>query len=116
MSSTPASIGKRAPMDALRKSALVAGIFYLITFISIPTLAMYGPIKTDAAWILGSGPDGPVLLGTILELIVALAGIGTAVALFPVIKRQSEGFALGFVASRTVEAGMIFVCVVSLVS
>jgi hypothetical protein len=103
-------------MDSLRKTALVAGIFYLITFISIPTLAMYGPIKTDAAWILGSGPDGPVLLGTVLELIVALAGIGTAVALYPVIKRQSEGFAFGFVAARTVEAGMIFVGVVSLLS
>src|SRR6187551_123663 len=85
----------RAPMDSLRKTALVAGIFYLITFISIPTLALYGPVKTDPAWILGSGPDAPILLGTVLEIIVALAGIGTAVALFPVIKRQSEGFALG---------------------
>jgi hypothetical protein len=103
-------------MDSLRKTALVAGIFYLITFISIPTLALYAPVKTDPAWILGSGPDAPILLGTVLEIIVALAGIGTAIALFPVVKRQSEGFALGFAAARIVEAGMIFVGVVSLVS
>ena len=107
---------KRVPMDSMRKTALVAGLFYLITFISIPTLALYGPVKTDPAWILGSGPDTPVLLGTVLELIVALAGIGTAIALYPVVRRQNEGFALGLVASRTVEAGMIFVGVVSLVS
>jgi len=100
----------------MRKNSLVAGLFYLLTFVSIPTLAIYGPLKTDPAWILGSGPDSGILLGTVLELIVALAGIGTAIALYPVVKRQNEGFALGLVASRTVEAGMIFVGVVSLVS
>jgi hypothetical protein len=107
---------KRVPMDSMRKTALVAGLFYLITFVSIPTLAIYSTVKSDPAWILGSGPDTGVLLGTVLELIVALAGIGTAIALFPVVKRQNEAFALGLVASRTVEAGMIFVGVVSLVS
>ena len=107
---------QRVPMDSMRKTALVAGLFYLITFISIPTLALYGPLKSDPAWILGSGADTGVLLGTVLELIVALAGIGTAIALFPVVKRQNEGFALGFVASRTIEASMIFTGVVSLVS
>ena len=105
----------RAPTDPMRKNSLVAGLFYLLTFVSI-TLAIYGPLKTDPAWILGSGPDSSILLGTVLELIVALAGIGTAIALYPVLKRQNEGFALGLVASRTVEAGMIFVGVVSLVS
>ena len=107
---------KRVPMDSMRKTALVAGVFYLITFISIPTLSLYGPLKTDPAWILGSGSDSSVLLGTVLELIVALAGIGTAVALFPVVRRQSEGFALGFVTTRVVEAAMIFTGVVSLLS
>ena len=74
---------RRAPMDPMRKTALVAGLFYLITFISIPTLALYSTLKTDPAWILGSGSVTGVLVGTVLELIVALAGIGTAVALYP---------------------------------
>jgi hypothetical protein len=107
---------KRAPMTSLRKTALVAGIFYLITFISIPTLALYGPAKNHRDWILTSGSHTGVLVGAFLEVIVALAGIGTAVTLYPVVKRQNEGAALGFVAARVLEASMIFVGVVSLLS
>jgi Domain of unknown function (DUF4386) len=107
---------KRVPMDSLRKTALVAGIFYLITFISIPTLALYGPVKNHRDWILGSGGHTAVLAGGFLEMIVALAGIGTAVTLYPVVKRQNEGVALGFVAARVVEAGIIFTGVISLLS
>ena len=84
-------------MDSLRKTALVAGALYLITFVSIPTLVLYGPVLSDPNYIVGPGPDTPSLVGGILEMIVALAGIGTAVALYPVVKRQNEGVALGFV-------------------
>src|SRR6188472_3775763 len=52
----------RAPMDSMRKTALVAGIFYLITFISIPTLALYGPVKTDPNFILNVGGDTAILV------------------------------------------------------
>ena len=103
-------------MSSTRKTALVAGVFYLITFISIPTLALYGPVKDNRDWILSSGGHTAVLVGGFLEVIVALAGIGTAVTLYPVVKRQNEGTALGFVAARVVEAGMIFTGVVSLLS
>ncbi len=107
---------KGIPMSPTRKTALVAGIFYLITFISIPTLALYGPVKNHRDWILGSGSHTAVLVGGFLEVIVALAGIGTAVTLYPVVKRQNEGAALGFVASRLLEAAMLFTGVVSLLS
>ena len=103
-------------MTALRKTALVAGVFYLITFISIPTLFLYGSLKTDRNFITSSGSSTGVLVGAFLEVIVALAGIGTAVTLFPVIKRQNEGMALGFAAVRTLEAAMIFTGVLSLLS
>ena len=83
-------------MTALRKTALVAGIFYLITFVSIPTLFLYGDLRTDRNFITSSGSSTGVLWGAFLEVIVALAGIGTAVTLFPVVKRQNEGMALGF--------------------
>src|SRR5271154_5367795 len=106
----------RIPMTSLRKTALVAGVFYLITFVSIPTLALYGPVKNHRDWILSSGSHTGVLVGGFLEVIVALAGIGTAVTLYPVVKRQNEGVALGFVAARVLEAGMIFTGVVSLLS
>ena len=107
---------KKVPMTSLRKTALVAGIFYLITFVSIPTLSLYGPVKNHRDWILGSGAHTGVLVGGFLEVIVALAGIGTAVTLYPVVKRQNEGAALGFVAARVLEAVMIFTGVVSLLS
>jgi Domain of unknown function (DUF4386) len=107
---------KGIPMTSLRKTALVAGVFYLITFISIPTLALYGPVKNHRDWILSSGAHTGVLVGGLLEVIVALAGIGTAVTLYPVVKRQNEGVALGFVAARVLEAAMIFTGVVSLLS
>jgi hypothetical protein len=88
-------------MTPLRKTALVAGIFYLTTFISIPTLGLYGSMKTDQNFVISWGSNTGVLWGAFLEVIVALAGIGTAVTLFPVVKRQHEGMALGFVAVRT---------------
>jgi hypothetical protein len=103
-------------MSPARKTALVAGIFYLITFVSIPTLALYGPVKNHRDWILSPGGHTAVLVGGFLEVIVALACIGTAVTLYPVVKRQNEATALGFVAARVLEAGMIFTGVVSLLS
>ena len=107
----PAHPGNETSPDGPeRKTALVGGVlFYLITFVSIPDAGLYSVLKTDPVYVLGSGSDTGVLLGTVLELVVALAGIGTAVALFPVVRRQSESLALGFVATRIVEAALIFV-------
>ena len=116
MTTTLRTTTERVPMDSMRKTALVAGIFYLITFVSIPTLAIYGPVRDHPDWILGSGGHTAVLVGGFLEVIVALAGIGTAVTLYPVVKRQNEGLALGFVTARVLEGVMIFTGVVSLLS
>jgi len=102
-------------MSPLRKTALAAGVLYILTFVSIPTLFLYGPVKS-ANYILGPGPDTAVLVGGILEVIVALAGIGTAVALFPVLKRQNEVLALGFVGSRVLEAAGILTGVACLLA
>ncbi len=105
----------RVPMDPLRKTSLVAGVLYLLTFVSIPTLFLYGPVKS-LNYITGPGPDTSALFGGILEMIVALACIGTAVALYPVVKRQHEGVAMGFVGVRVLEGATIFAGVVTLLS
>ncbi len=102
-------------MDSTRKISLTAGLLYLLTFVSIPTLFLYSSVR-GANYIVGPGPDTRVFIGVVLELIVALAGIGTAVALYPVVKRQNEGVALGFVGVRTLEAAMIFVGAFSLLA
>lgn len=94
---------------------MAGGIFYLLTFVSIPTLGLYRSVRAPN-FVVGSGPDTPVILGVLLEMVVALAGIGTACALYPVLKRQGEARAVGFVASRTLEAATIYVGIVSLMS
>jgi hypothetical protein len=96
----------RVPMDSLRKTALIAGLFYLISFVSIPTLLLYTAVH-EPNFIVGPGPDTPVLIGGVLEMIVALAGLGSAVALYPIVKRQNEGMALGLVGTRTIEGAVI---------
>ena len=106
---------ERSPMSSLRKTALVAGILYLLTFVSIPTLALYNQVK-GVNYVLGSGPDTYAIIGGILEIIVALAGIGTAVVLYPVLRKQNESAALGLVAARILESGTIFVGVAFLLS
>jgi hypothetical protein len=98
-----------------RKIAIVAGVLYLLTFVSIPIFALYAPVH-DPNYVIGPGPDTAVIFGGILEIIVALACIGTAVALYPVIKRQDEGRAMGFVGARVLEAGTIFAGVVCLLA
>jgi hypothetical protein len=94
-------------MTSTRKTALASGIIYLMTFASIPTLSLYGPIH-DANYIVGQGPDTAVIVGGILEMIVGLACVGTAVALYPVLRKQNEALALGLVSARVLEATTIF--------
>ncbi len=103
-------------MTSLRKTALVAGLLYLITYLAIPTLGLYGPVLGEADFILGSGARSDVLWGALLELIVVVAIVGTGVVLFPVLRRQEEGVALGFVTSRLFEGGVITVGIISLLS
>jgi hypothetical protein len=112
---TPAAT--RPAMDPMRRRSLAAGILYLITFVSIPTLALYKPVKDQVGdFVLGAGSDTGVMWAALSEVIVGLAGIGTAIVLFPVLKRQSETPALGLVAARIVEATLIFVGVISVLS
>lgn len=106
---------ERAPMSSMRKHALAAGVLYLLTFVSIPTLALYSSVH-QPNYIIGTGPDSSVIIGGILEIIMALACIGTAVALYPVLKKQNEGVALGLVGSRILEAGTIFAGVMFLLT
>ena len=103
-------------MSPDRKLALAAGVFYLLTFVSIPTLFLYDQVRNNPNYILSPGPDTAVLFGAILEIIVALAGIGTAVTLYPVLKRQNEAAALGLVGSRVLEAAGILAGVACLLT
>jgi hypothetical protein len=107
----------KAPMDPVRRATLAAGLFYIGTFVfSIPALGLYEGVLDDQNFVLGAGSDQGVLWGGLIEILTALTGIGTAVALYPVIKRHGPGRAVGFVASRTLEAAMIFTGVLAVLA
>src|SRR5215470_4577646 len=111
------SLEQGVVMTAPRKLAIAAGVCYLITdFPAFAAVILYTPILNNVNYIIGSGPDTPVLLGAFFELIVAFGVVGTAVALFPVVKRQNEAVAMGYVGLRTLEAGIIAIGVVSLLA
>jgi hypothetical protein len=103
-------------MDPLRRTAFIAGVMYLITFAgSIPARFYFlDPVLSDPDYIVGPGADPRVLVGGLLDLVTALAGIASAVVLFRVVKRQNETLALGLVTSRLLEAAIMAVGVVSL--
>jgi hypothetical protein len=98
--------------------ARVTGVLFLITYItSIPAFfVFYAPVLKDPGYITGAGPDTSVLLGAFLEVLLIIANIGTALALFPVLKRQNEVLALGYVTARLVECGFIAVGILSLLA
>ena len=106
-----------ARADSWRKLALVGGVLYLMTFaFSIPAVFLLEPVLSNPDYIISGGADSQVLLGTLFDLITALACIGTAVALFPVIRRQSEAASLGFVTTRIFEGAIIVIGVASLMA
>lgn len=104
-------------VDTRRGTALLAGVLYLATFLaSIPAVFLLGPVLDDPAYVLGDGADTRVLAGAALDIVNALACIGTAVVLLPVVRRQHEALAQGFLASRVLEAAIILTGVVSVLA
>ena len=102
-----------------QKIARVTGVLFLITYITSipPVLFLYGPLLDDPRYILGGGAaDNGLSLGALLELILIVANIGSAVVLWPVAKRVNEILALGFVTARVMESVFIAVGVLSLLT
>jgi hypothetical protein len=105
------------PTAAEQRTARVMGAWFLGTFVfSIPAFWFYEPLIGHAGYVTGSGQDTRVAVGALLEVCLAVCGIATAVVVFPVLRRVSEGTALGYVASRTVESVLVLVGVLSLMT
>jgi hypothetical protein len=99
-----------------QRNARIFGVLFIVTFLtSIPALALYQPVLDDpAAYIAGDGKDSQIYLGAFLELLLIIANVGTAVVLYPIVRRQNELLAIGYVAARIIECvfiagGIIFV-------
>ena len=109
--------GKALPTPAERRAAAWAGWFMAITFItSIPALILYDPVLNDTSYILGAGSETRIQLAAFMEILLMISAIGVAVVMFPILRRQSEGLALGYVASRIIESAVIGVGLISLLS
>ena len=105
-------------MSPVRKTAFIAGLLFIITFVvSIPAaLFLYTPVLDHTDYILGAGADNRIAFGALLEMILIVANIGTAVVLFPILKRQNETLSLGYVAARIMESMFIAVGLLSLMA
>src|ERR1700759_140994 len=104
-------------MSLDQKRARVFGVLYLITFVtSILALALYQPVLDHpVAYIAGAGHDKQILFGALLELLLIVANLGTAVVIFPILRRQNEELSLGYVIARTIECTFILVGIVAVV-
>ena len=92
-------------------------MFLITYFTSIPAaLVLYTPLLDDPRYIVGAGADNSVRLGAFLELILIIANIGTAVVLYPIVRRQNEILALGYVTARVMESVFIAVGIISLLT
>src|SRR3954453_7635984 len=98
-----------------QKRARVFGVLYLITYLtSIPALALYQPVLDHpVAYIAGAGHDTQILFAALLELLLIIANIGTAVVILPIVRRQNEDLALGYVTARVIECTFILVGILS---
>jgi hypothetical protein len=113
--SSATRLNQRRAISLLRKVSLTAGTLYILAFLSIPAFFLYRPIH-GPNFITGPTNNNAVFVGGLLKIIVALAGVATAIILYPVLRRQNESLALGLVASRVLDAGTMFVGLAFLLS
>jgi hypothetical protein len=105
-------------MPAHRRISLAFGALYLITFAtSIPALLLFQPVLDDpAGYAANGGSDNRIFLGAFLELLLIAANIGTALVVYPLLKRVNHILALGYVAARIMESVFILVGILAVLS
>jgi uncharacterized protein DUF4386 len=104
-----------------QKTARLFGWLFIATFVtSIGARFLFidglGADWQNMRFIPGAGSDTSMYLGAILEFLLIVTNIGTAVVLYPIVRRQSEGLALGYVTARIVECTFILVGLISIIS
>ena len=105
-------------MSPTRRISFAFGVLFLITFVtSIPALILFQPVLDDpVGFVANGGNDNRIFLGALLELLLILANIATAVVIYPILKRQNHILALGYVTARIVESTFILVGILAVLS
>ena len=100
----------RTQADPTRKTAIALGVLFLLTWITaIAAAILYLPVLDDPRWVLGSGSDTGIRLGALLELGLIVTNLGTAIVIYPLLRRHNEKLSLAYVAARVVECTFILV-------
>jgi hypothetical protein len=117
-SATQADVAPRRSFEESQRLARLTGVLFLVTFVTSipPVVTFYAPALHDPAFVLGGGFDTGISWGALLELILILANIGTALTLYPVLRRRFEVLSLGYVAARLTECGFIAVGILALMA
>ena len=101
-----------------KRRAHIAGWLMASTFLTsiLAALVLYTPVLDDTDYILGAGEDTRITFGALMEFLLMIGNVGTAVVMYPILKRYSETLSLSYVASRTIESTIIGVGAISLLS
>lgn len=103
--------------EKTRRAMLATGILFILTFVtSIPALWFYSPVIDHPDYVLGGGHDARVTIGALFEIALVVCNAGTAITLYPVVRRFTETVAIGYVASRLFESVMIALGLLSLLA
>jgi hypothetical protein len=105
-------------VNTYRKTAILAGALYILAAVtSIVALVEYRPVLHDSAYVLkGSAHATRVATGAVLESVLAFSIIGISLAMFPILRKRNESLALGYACFRLLEATIIIVGIISLLS
>ncbi|MET3720560.1 MULTISPECIES: DUF4386 domain-containing protein [unclassified Arthrobacter] len=95
---------------------LIGGLFLLSEVGAIVARLLYAPVLNTPSYVTGTGRDASLAVGVLFEALLVIAVVGTAVAIYPVVKRQSPRLALAYVAARIIEASIIAVGTISLLT
>ena len=107
-------------MNADRRTASLFGWLFIATFVlSIPAFFIfYAPVRDTPQYVTGAGADQHTLvgLGAVSEVLLIIANVGTAVVIYPILKRFSETGSIAYVCARLVEAMFIAIGIVSVLT
>ena len=93
------------------------GAWFLGTFLfSIPAYFFFEPLLTDPDYMTDGGSATRIGIGSLLEILLAVCGIATAVVIYPIVQRVNTSVALGYIAARTVESILILLGILSLMA
>src|SRR5947199_4675026 len=103
-------------MSLDQKKARVFGVLYLVTFVTwMSALVLYEPaLRHPVGFVAGAGNVNKIYLGALLELLLIIANIGSAVVIVPIMRRQFEALSIGYVTARLVESTFILVGIVAM--